>query len=184
MFENMSMREKIIIAVGLMIIIISAYYFYIYLPFTQQINTLEQNLKQKQNNIDSLEQMALNEKNLEEKYDNLQKKLATEDKKEEISSKYDTTTSDILKYFNKKTNETKIMMNNFSANEDKEKVEINFSYSADFYEVISFFSEINKFQKFIGYENLTINNNNQGQQLSTSIKIIFPKKDEMGDKNE
>ena len=183
MFENMSIREKIIIAVGLMIIIISAYYFYIYLPYTQQINSLEQTLKQKQNNIDSLKEMALNKKNLEEKYNNMQKKLAVKDKKEEVSSKYETTTSDILKYFNKKTNETAISMNNFSANEDKEKVEINFSYSADFYEVISFFSEINKFQKFIGYENLTINNN-QGQQLSISTKIIFPKKDEMGDKNE
>ncbi|MFW6025238.1 MAG: type II secretion system protein GspM [Candidatus Woesearchaeota archaeon] len=183
MIENMSLREKIIVFLGIIILIAALYYFYIYLPLSQKAETLESSLNQKEKRINILENNTKNIKELKDKHKSLEEELASKEKTEDIEKKYDTTTSDLLKYFNKKSEETDILMKSFNPKEDEEKVEISYSYTGDFYEILDFFSKVDQFQENIGYE--TFSANLQGEELSSTVKLIFPKDEtETGDEND
>lgn len=183
MLENMSLREKIIIFLGIIILIAALYYFYIYLPLSQKADNLESSLTQKENRINILEDNTKDIEDLKAKHQSLQKELASKEKTEEIDKNYETTTSDLLKYFNKKSKEADILMKSFSPKEDEEKVEISYSYTGNFYEILDFFSMVDQFQENVGYE--TFNVNLQGEELSSTVKLVFPKDvAETGDEND
>ena len=181
MFADLSLREKIMIFIGILILIVALYYFYFYSPLANEIDGLESTLKQKESNIATLEKSIEDMPELQAKYDELTEKVSKIDNKidEENKKEYETKTTDILKFFNDITEETKVTMRSFRPLEDEEKVEIIFSHRGDFYEIISFFDKVDQFQTDISYNHLNLNR--QGDILNSDIKLVFPKGD---DKNE
>lgn len=177
MFDQLSLREKIMIIVGVIVLAIALYYFYLYLPLTEEISGLEQSLVQKEDRIKAIQKSMKDFPDLKEKYEKLSnrsKSVMDKELDKEIAKKeYEISSSGILKYFNSITEKSEVRMNSFVPKEMGDQVELAATYNGDFYELIDFFDRIDKFQPDIGYSSLSLNN--QRDSLKTRIKLIFPK---------
>jgi len=182
MLNNLSLREKVIIFIGIILLLIAAYYFYLYLPLSEELNRLENTLENKRTTVKNIEEYISDFDEVEAKHKELGEKIASFDKEEKEEKEFKVTTTDLLKYFNDIIEVTEVEMRTFRPTEDKEKVALNFSHSGSFYEIINFFDEIDKFQPDISYESLSLNTNKD--DLSSNITLVFPKPVEEGDEVE
>ena len=176
MLNNLSLREKVIIFIGIILLISAVYYFYFYLPLSEELNRLENTLENKRTTVKNIEEYISDFDEVESKHKELNEKIASFDKDDEEEEKeYEVTTTDLLKYFNDIIEVTDVEMRTFRPTEDEEKVALNFSHSGNFYEIINFFDEIDKFQPDISYESLSLNTSKD--ELSSNITLVFPKPD-------
>ena len=183
MLNNLSLREKVIIFIGIILLLSAVYYFYFYLPLSEEINRLKNTLKNKRTTVKNIEEYISDFDEVEAKHKELNEKIASFDKEDEEEEKeYEVTTTDLLKYFNDIIEVTDVEMRTFRPTEDEEKVALNFSHSGNFYEIINFFDEIDKFQPDISYESLSLNTSKD--ELSSNITLVFPKPVEEGDEAE
>lgn len=184
MLDNLSLREKVIIFIGIILLLLAVYYFYFYLPLSEELNRLENILKNKQTQVKNIEEYISDFDKVETKHSELKEKIALIDKKGETEDKkkFEVTTTDLLKYFNDIIEVTDVEMRTFSPSEDEERVALNFSYSGNFYEIINFFDEIDKFQPNVSYESLSLSRSED--ELSSNIKLVFPKPVEEGEEIE
>lgn len=183
MLNNLSLREKVIIFIGIILLLSAVYYFYFYLPLSEELNRLENTLENKRTTVKNIEEYISDFDEVEAKHKELNEKIASFDKDDEEEEKeYEVTTTDLLKYFNDIIEVTDVEMRTFRPTEDEEKVALNFSHSGNFYEIINFFDEIDKFQPDISYESLSLNTSKD--ELSSNITLVFPKPVEEGDEAE
>lgn len=183
MLNNLSLREKVIIFIGIILLLSAVYYFYFYLPLSEELNRLENTLENKRTTVKNIEEYISDFDEVESKHKELNEKIASFDKDDEEEEKeYEVTTTDLLKYFNDIIEVTDVEMRTFRPTEDEEKVALNFSHSGNFYEIINFFDEIDKFQPDISYESLSLNTSKD--ELSSNITLVFPKPVEEGDEAE
>lgn len=183
MLNNLSLREKVIIFIGIILLLSAVYYFYFYLPLSEELNRLENTLENKRTTVKNIEEYISDFDEVEAKHKELNEKIASFDKEDEEEEKeYEVTTTDLLKYFNDIIEVTDVEMRTFRPTEDEEKVALNFSHSGNFYEIINFFDEIDKFQPDISYESLSLNTSKD--ELSSNITLVFPKPVEEGDEAE
>ena len=184
MLDNLSLREKIMIFIGIIVLLLAGYYFYFYLPLSGELNSLKNKMESKKKTINNIKKSISNYDEVKEKHTMLSEKIASIDKKSEKEKKkeFKVTTTDLLKYFNDIIEVTEVEMRTFRPTEDEEKVALNFSHNGTFYEIINFFEEIDKFQPNISYESLSLNTSND--ELSSNITLVFPKPIEEGDEIE
>src|SRR6056297_350510 len=184
MLNNLSLREKLIIFIGIILLISAVYYFYIYLPLSEELYRLENTLENKRTTVKNIEKYISDYDEVEAKHKELSEEIASFDQEEEMEEEkeFEVTTTDLLKYFNDIIEVTEVEMKTFRPTEDEEKVALNFSYNGTFYEIINFFEEIDKFQPNVSYESLSLNT--AKDDLSSNIKLVFPKPVEEGDEVE
>ena len=54
MLNNLSLREKVIIFIGIILLISAVYYFYIYLPLSEELYRLENTLENKRTTVKNI----------------------------------------------------------------------------------------------------------------------------------
>lgn len=184
MFDNLSLREKVIIFIGIILLLLAVYYFYFYLPLSEELSRLENTLENKRTTVKNIERSISDFDEVEARHIELSEEIASIDEEEEKEEEkeFEVTTTDLLKYFNDIIEVTDVEMRTFRPTEDEEKVALNFSHNGSFYEIINFFDEIDKFQPDISYESLSLNT--AKDELSSNITLVFPKPVEEGDEDE
>lgn len=174
MFASLSQREKIMIIVGIIILFFAFYYFYLYLPVSEKIESLQSNLKQKENNIKTLQNLTKDLPELREKYELLSDKKVEDLKRDSKETSFEVNINSILKYFNNISKKSDIELLSFRPNKIDEGIEIKTVIRGNFYKTFDFLEKLNQFQGVLIYENLNLSK--QGESLQSEIKILFLKR--------
>ncbi len=178
MFDNLSQREKVLLIVAFLLIILVSYYFYIYQPMKENIARFQQKKSQKNNKLKTARNLARKLPDLKEKYNKLHKQR-NKNSGELVQA---TSTINLLRDIEELTRENGVKLVGFSPAEKENKVNINISFQGNYSQICGLFNDFKKLSNQLEFKNLQLHPQNE-EIINVTMFVIFYKSDLTGGEN-
>ena len=164
MLDKLSRREKIILLIGLVVLVLGLYYLLLYQPLEDRKNALKQEI----NNLELEQEQALAKlRQISELEEELE---ALEREEPEINYFNITTKEEFLLLLYNKLEEENIKIISYNSSPGEELITLNLSLEGDYFSFLNFMEEIFADNYPVEISNLNIQRNDNNLDINLVIK--------------
>ncbi len=163
MLNNLSVREKVLLYITLLAVIVGGYFIFLYQPLQEEIEILETQKTQNEEDLEQLENILININELRDRYENLSQR-------QEIIEEEQKTVTELLREFNQTASHYNIRIRNFNSRQEPEKIHLYFVMEGEYKSLANIFNTIDQNNRRIEFEELTMQ---PLQNLAEIIKVEF-----------
>lgn len=150
MLGNLSLREKILISIAGLFIILFVFNFYLYQPLKEEIINLKGEIEQKLQTLSTVMVLAEQISSLKEEYESIQK----ERMEKEISKKW--SKAELLYEMENLSLKNQVELLNFNSLESNELIKMNISLQGEFKNIATLLLNIKEWEGYFSYVNLSL----------------------------
>lgn len=170
MFANLDRREKIMLVVALLALVITLYYFYIYQPRLETIDQLQSTKIENQNKLDKAQMLARQLPELEKKYAVLKDKYDLR-----RASYIDKTQTALLIDMREAARANNVELVRFQTFKEEERIDMDVNIKGDYFYLSDLFADFSNWSYWFEFDDLRIKGV-KDDLINVSMSVIFHRK--------
>ncbi|MFW5984955.1 MAG: type II secretion system protein GspM [Halanaerobiaceae bacterium] len=168
MFSNLSTREKVIIVLGLMVVGITVFWFYYYVPIEEEIADLETQLNNKNNEVMQTTHRINQIPDMEDELAEIERKRKEYKEKEK-------SVSDLLIFFNNLAVDYNLKLEGFNPQREEESITLNLELAGDYRQISEMFVEARRNIDRLQLDYFELVSTEDGALVKAEINSVYQK---------
>ncbi len=166
MLERFSRREKILLLVGLLLVFIGLYYFFLYQPLAREISSLEEEKQRLELEYEQSLNLVTELPELEEELESLQKQAGEADTTARVESP-----EEILGFLAEGVSEEEVKLNSYYPESGEDGLYINLEIEGSYHALLDFILRTYSWNSRLAVESMYAHNSEDS--LEIELELFF-----------